>query len=324
MSSNSDHKIDLAFTRKKGTATVEEPTYSGALSFARRRYTKELEGVDVAVVGVPFDLATSSRPGARLGPRAVREASSMIAWDRVHEWEYDPFSRLSVIDYGDVYFNHGEPQNVPAEITAQFRKIHETGTKTLMLGGDHFATYPVLKSLANFVDAPLSLIHFDAHSDTWAEDKKTIHHGTMFYHAAKEGLIAPELSAQIGIRTYNDEAHGFNIFSAEAVHDKGVSSILRTVREIVGDNPVYLTFDIDGLDPSMAPGTGTPVVGGLTTMEAQQMLRGLRGINLVGADVVEVAPAYDTSQITALAGATMAMNIIGLFAECRKQQNSKM
>ncbi len=320
MSSNSDGKIDLAFTREKGTGTLTEPTYSGALSFARRRYTKDLAGVDLAVVGIPFDLATSSRPGARLGPRAIREASSMVAWDRVHGWEYDPFSQLSVVDYGDVWFNHGEPQHVPAQITEQFRKIHETGTKTLMLGGDHFVTYPVLKSLADFYDAPLSLIHFDAHCDTWAEDKKTIHHGTMFYHAAREGLIAPELSAQIGIRTYNDEDHGFNIFSAETVHNKGVAHILKTILEIVGDNPVYLTFDIDGLDPSMAPGTGTPVVGGLTTLQAQQMLRGLRGINLVGADVVEVAPAYDVSQITALAGATMAMNLVGLFAEKHKRQ----
>ncbi|MFK8029564.1 MAG: agmatinase [Gammaproteobacteria bacterium] len=319
MASNPNEKIDLSFTREKGTGTQSEPTYSGALSFARRRYTKDLDGVDLAVVGIPFDLATSSRPGARLGPRAVREASTMVAWDRVHEWEYDPFSRLSVIDYGDVYFDHGVPQEVPDAITRQFADIHQTGTKTLMLGGDHFCTYPVLQSLARFHDKPLSLIHFDAHSDTWAEDRKTIHHGTMFYHAVKEGLIAPERSAQIGIRTYNDDAHGFTIFSAEAVRSN-VQNVITRVLDLVGNNPVYLTFDIDGLDPSMAPGTGTPVVGGLTTMEAQQMLRGFRGINIVGADVVEVAPMYDTSQITALAAATMAMNIVGLFAEVASNQ----
>lgn len=315
MSSNSDGKIDLAFTRDKSGPTQTEPTYSGALSFARRRYTKNLDDVDVAVVGVPFDLATTSRPGARLGPRAVREASAMVAWDRVHEWEYDPFSRISVVDYGDVYINHGEPQTIPAKITEQFQVIHASGTKTLMLGGDHFATYPVLKSLAEFYEKPLSLIHFDAHSDTWAEDKKTIDHGTMFYHAAKEGLVDPARSAQIGIRTYNDDSHGFNLFSSETVRSIGIAEIIEKVRSIVAENPVYLTFDIDCLDPSMAPGTGTPVVGGLTTMEAQQILRGLRGINLAGADVVEVAPAYDVSQITALAAATMVMNLVGLFAE---------
>lgn len=319
MTSNADGKIDLAFTRDKGGATQTEPTYSGALSFARRRYSKNLDGADVTIIGVPFDLATTSRPGARLGPRAVREASAMVAWDRVHEWEYDPFSKLSVIDYGDVYFDHSNPQNIPEEITKQFQLIHSSGTKTLMLGGDHFATYPVLKSLAQFYDKPLSLIHFDAHSDSWAEDKKTINHGTMFYHAAKEGLVAPDYSAQIGIRTYNDDTHGFNVFSAESVRNNGIAYIIENIRRIVGDNPVYLTFDIDCLDPSMAPGTGTPVIGGLTTMEAQQILRGLRSINLVGADVVEVAPSYDISQITALAAATMAMNLIGLFADTQTQ-----
>ncbi len=317
MSSNSDGKIDLAFTRQAGHGTKTEPTYSGALSFARRRYSKTIENVDLAIVGVPFDLATTSRPGARLGPRAVREASAMVAWDRVHEWEYDPFEKLSVVDYGDIYFDAGIPQHIPDQIHTQFLNLHKAGVKTLMLGGDHFSTYPVLKSIAAQYDQPLSLIHFDAHSDTWAEDQKTINHGTMFYHAAREELIKPDQSAQIGIRTFNDDTHGFNIISAEMVRQKGVDEIVENVKKIIGNNPVYITFDIDCLDPSMAPGTGTPVVGGLSSMEGQQILRGLRGINLVSADVVEVAPQYDVSQITALAGATMAMNLIGLFADKR-------
>lgn len=306
--------MDLAFTRPAGTGTLTEPTFSGALSFARRRYSKDLAGVDVTVVGIPYDLATTSRPGARLGPRAVREASSMVAWDRVHGWTYDPFSRLSVIDYGDVHIDAGNPHTVPAAITRQFQSIHAAGVKTLMLGGDHFVSYPVLQSLRETVDAPLSLIHFDAHSDTWAEDEKTINHGTMFYHAAKEGLVAPERSLQIGLRTFNEDSHGFNIFSAEDVRSKGVEFIIARALELTQGHPTYITFDIDCLDPSMAPGTGTPVVGGLTTMEAQQILRGLKGTQLVGADVVEVAPAYDVSQITSLAAATIAMNLIGLFA----------
>jgi len=306
-------KIDLAFNRKSGSGTLVEPTFSGALSFARRRYSKSLDGVDIAVVGVPFDLATTSRPGTRLGPRAIREASSMVAWDRVHAWGFDPFESQSVIDFGDVLFSSGLSQDIPSEIEEQFLAIHKLGVKTLMLGGDHFSTYPVLKSLASFYDEPLSLIHFDAHSDTWREDDKTINHGTMFYHAAKEGLIDPARSAQIGIRTYNEETHGFNIFSAEDVKEHGVDALADKVKDLVGKRPVYLTFDIDCLDPSMAPGTGTPVIGGLSTLEAQKMLRGLRGINLCGADVVEVAPTYDVSQITALAGATLAMNLIALF-----------
>ena len=312
MATNTNN-VDLAFTREPGTATVAEPTFAGAMSFARRRYSKSLEGVDVAVVGVPFDLATTSRPGARLGPRAIREASTMVAWDRVHEWDLDPFDDHSVIDYGDVLFSAGLDASIPTEIQDQFTEVHRHGVKTLMLGGDHFSTYPVLKSLAAFHDEPLSLVHFDAHSDTWREDEKTVNHGTMFFHAAQEGLVDPATSAQMGIRTFNNESHGFNVFSAERVREIGVDAMVATVRDIVGDRPTYLTFDIDCLDPSMAPGTGTPVIGGLSTMEAQQLLRGMRGVNLRGADVVEVAPTYDVSQITALAAATMAMNIVALF-----------
>ena len=142
--------IDLAFTRKPGSGTRVEPTYSGALSFARRRYTKNLENCDLAVVGIPFDLATTARPGARFGPRAIREASAMIAWDRVHGWEFDPFESLQVIDYGDVLFDSGTPNSIPDQIEHQFQSLHSKSVKTLMLGGDHFSTFPVLK---------LSLIH---------------------------------------------------------------------------------------------------------------------------------------------------------------------
>lgn len=306
--------VDLAFTRKPGTGIIREPTYSGALSFARRRYSKDITGCDVAVVGLPFDLGTSSRPGARLGPRAIREASSLIAWDRVFGWDFDIFEKLSVIDYGDVVFDHGIPAGITDEVREQFSKIHSNDVATLMLGGDHFSTYPVLKSLAAQYDRPLSLIHFDAHSDTWADDGGRLDHGTMFYHAAKEGIIDPKKSAQIGIRTYNEDTHGFNIFSAEDVYENGAKSIAEKVMSIVGDEPVYLTFDIDCLDPSVAPGTGTPVVGGLSSMQAQQILRGLSGVNIKSADVVEVAPVYDISEITALSAATIAMNCLALFA----------
>ncbi len=306
--------IDLAFTRKPGSGTRVEPTFSGALSFARRRYSKDLKGADLAVIGVPFDLATTARPGARFGPRAVREASAMIAWDRVHGWEFDPFEALSVIDYGDVLFDPGAPNSVPEEIERQFKTVHSAGVKTLMLGGDHFSSYPVLKSLAASEKQPISLIHFDAHSDTWEDEDGRIDHGTMFYHAAKQGIVDPKHSVQIGIRTFNEKTHGFNILSAEDVRRRGVETVVKFIRDFVGDRPAYITFDIDCLDPSMAPGTGTPVIGGLNTMEAQMILRGLSGINLRSADVVEVAPAYDHAQITALAAATIAMNLVALFA----------
>ena len=170
-------------------------------------------------------------------------------------------------------------------------------------------------TLAKSTGAPVSLIHFDAHSDTWQEEDQRLDHGTMFYHAANEGLVDPASSVQIGIRTYNADSHGFSIFSAEDVVDLGTDVLVKKVRARVGTKPAYITFDIDCLDPSMAPGTGTPVIGGLSSLQAQQILRGLRGINLVGADVVEVAPAYDKDQITALAAATLAMNMVGLFAD---------
>ncbi|MEM7763795.1 MAG: agmatinase [Pseudomonadota bacterium] len=309
-------RIDLAVTRQDDHTNLVEPSFSGILSFARRRYTKCLDGVDVAVVGLPFDLATTSRPGARLGPRAIREASAMIAWDRLHGWEYDPFERVCVVDFGDIPVAQGNPERLPDDIHAAFAEIHGAGVKTLMLGGDHFATYPVLKSVAAHYDEPLSLVHFDAHSDTWAEDQQTLDHGTMFYHAAKQGLIDPSRSIQVGIRTHNPETHGFHVLTAEQTDAMGADSVVQFILEKTRGNNVYLTLDIDCLDPAFAPGTGTPVVGGLSTMALQRILRGLRGVPIAAADVVEVAPAYDHAQITALAGATLAMSMIGLLADC--------
>jgi agmatinase len=163
----------------------------------------------------------------------------------------------------------------------------------------------------------LSLLHFDAHSDTWADDNDRIDHGTMFWWAAKNAFVDPATSVQIGIRTTNPDTLGFNVIDAPDVHASGVEDVIRRTREIIGDRPVYLTFDIDCLDPSYAPGTGTPVCGGLTTHQAMTLLRGLAGINVVGMDVVEVAPAYDVGEITALAGAHLAMEMLYLYA-CRR------
>ena len=308
--------IDLAFTRQPGaTGTGDEPSYSGAQSFARRLYTKDLTGCDVAVVGVPLDLATTGRSGARYGPRAVRQGSTVLAWDRVWGWDFDPFDRLAVIDYGDVVFDHGRQDLAPGQIEEQFDEIHRENVATLMLGGDHFATYPVIKSLAIQIGEPLSLIHFDAHCDTWPDEKGRVDHGTMFYHAAKEGIIDPSTSSQIGIRTNNDdEEFDFNIITAEEATAQTPQAIAQAIKSVVKDRPVYLTFDIDCLDPSYAPGTGTPVPGGLTSIHALQILRGLAGVNIQSADVVEVAPAYDVSEVTALNGASIALNCLALMA----------
>jgi agmatinase len=305
---------DLAFTRTSDQGTAIEQAYGGALSFMRRRYSRDLAKADVAVVGIPYDLATTNRPGARFGPRAVRAASSHLAWETsVNGWGFDPFEELTVLDYGDFYFDPGRPDQVPWQLLGQAQAVLATETTMLALGGDHFVTYPLLKACAE-KHGPLSLVHFDAHSDTWKDEAGRIDHGTMFWHAAQEGIVAPSRSVQLGMRTHNDETHGYNVYSADWVHERGSDEAVEAIRRTVGSSPCYVTFDIDCLDPAYAPGTGTPVVGGLSTHQALRILRGLGGMNVVGMDVVEVAPAYDVGEITALAGATVALNLLCLFA----------
>ena len=188
------------------------------------------------------------------------------------------------------------------------------------MGGDHFITYPLLKA-HHKVHGPLSMVHFDAHSDSWREDDERIDHGTMFYHAARLGLVDPARSVQIGLRTVNDETHGFNILDADWVHENGPKAVAARVVEIVGDNKAYLTFDIDGLDPAFAPGTGTPVCGGLSTWQAQTVIRNLVDIDFVAMDLVEVAPAYDVGEITALAGASLLLDYFCLLS-ARKRRSA--
>lgn len=312
---------DRAFTAESLYGTSPEPTYAGALSFLRRRYSRDLSGIDLAVTGVPFDTATTNRPGSRFGPRAIRAASCQLAWERPFYWDVDPFERLAVVDYGDCLFDHGRPADTPAVIEAHAERILQSGAGMLTLGGDHFLTYPILKAHARR-HGPLSLIHFDAHSDTWPDEPGRIDHGTMFFHAAKEGLVDPLRSVQIGLRTTNDDTLGFNVINAREARNASAEQIAARIRRIVGDHPVYLTFDIDCLDPAFAPGTGTPVCGGLTSGHALDILRELAGIRLVGMDVVEVAPAYDLGEITALAGATIALELICLFAHARGRADS--
>lgn len=305
---------DHAILRDSLYGTTSEPTYAGAASFMRRKYTRDLTGVDLAVTGVPLDTATTNRPGARLGPRAIRAASTILAWERPYGMEFDPFDRLAVIDYGDCFFDFGRPESVPSTIEQHALEIIDKGPGLLALGGDHFIAYPLIKAHVRKHGAPLSLLHFDAHSDTWEDEDGRVDHGTMFYHAAREGIIDPAASVQIGLRTRNKDTHGFNVLDGPWVHENGIDAVISETRRILGDKPVYMTFDIDCLDPSCAPGTGTPVCGGLTTYQAMSIIRGLMGINLVGMDVVEVAPAYDVGEITALAGAHLAMEMICVYA----------
>ena len=302
---------DGAFRRPGLYGSTIENTYAGALSFMRRNYTRDLTGVDVAVSGIPLDLAVTFRPGARLGPQAVRAASVQLAELKPFPWGFDPFEDLAVVDYGDCWFDAHNPLTIKDSIVNHARTIINAGARMLTFGGDHYVTYPLLIAHAEKYGKPLSLIHFDAHCDTWPDDSPdSLNHGTMFYKAVKEGLIDPKTSAQVGIRTWNSDFMGMNMLFAPWVNENGIDKTVERIYETIGDNPVYITFDIDCLDPAYAPGTGTPVAGGLSSHTALGILRKLENLNIVGADVVEVAPAYDQSEITALAAATLALEML--------------
>ncbi|WP_101066145.1 agmatinase [Roseovarius salinarum] len=313
------NEVDQAFTRERTRGLSHENTFGGAPSFLRRRYTKELSGVDVAVTGVPFDQAVTNRPGARLGPRAIREASALQVFDPPYGWAgFDPLSELSVVDYGDLAFDYANVPDFPGALTAHVRGILGAGAACIALGGDHYVSFPILRAHAE-THGPLSLLQFDAHPDTWPDDDMhRIDHGTMFYKAVKAGLVDPARSVQVGIRTVVDDTLGVPIIDAREVHENGAAATAARIREILGDAPVYVTFDIDCLDPAFAPGTGTPVWGGLSSAQAAILLRDIAGINMVGGDVVEVSPPYDAGGATAVAGAHVAMELLCLWGWTRR------
>lgn len=290
--------------------------YSNAMTFVRRPYVKDPVSVDadVVVLGVPLDMATSGRPGARMGPDAIRRASVNLAWEgKKFPWNFNLFQNTKVIDAGDLVFDCGDAEDFTYRLEAATSEILKSGKTMLALGGDHFITLPILRAYAKHY-GEMALIHFDAHTDTYANGS-AYDHGTMFYHAPKEGLISAKHSVQVGIRTeYKQEGHGFNVINAMQANDMSVEEIVANIRQTIGDKPVYLTFDIDCLDPAFAPGTGTPVCGGLNSDKVLKIIRALAGINLVGMDVVEVSPPYDQSELTALAGATIALELLYVWA----------
>jgi len=302
-------QVDLAFTREDPRGPAFENTFGGATSFLRRRYTKNLTGVDIAVTGVPFDQAVTNRPGTRLGPRAIREASSLQAPDVPYGWPFDVMSDCTIVDYGDLAFDYADIPAFPARLTAHVSRILEAGAASVALGGDHYISFPILKAYAEKY-GPMSLVQIDAHTDTWADDDMgRVDHGTMFYKALRSGIVDPARSVQIGIRTTNEDMLGVPIIDAPEVHEIGPAAVAAKVKDIIGDHPTYLSFDIDGLDPAYAPGTGTPVWGGLTSAQASRLLRDLAGIDIKGGDVVEVSPPFDTTGATAIAGAHVAVEI---------------
>lgn len=306
--------IDHSFTATKTLGRASDPTYAGALSFMRRKHTKNVNGADAVVWGIPFDAAVSNRPGSRFGPQAIRRASAIMDNDPQYPFNRDLFESLAVVDYGDCRLDYGNHQATPGTIEREAKKLLKSGAFLLSLGGDHYVTWPVLKAHAA-IHGPLALVQFDAHQDTWFDNDKRIDHGSFVARAVRAGIVDPDRSIQIGIRTHAPDDFGIKILYGHEVEEMRASDIAYAIAERTDSHRTYVTFDIDCLDPAFAPGTGTPVAGGPSTAKMLSVLRQLTKVNIVGADVVEVAPPYDHADITAIAGSTVAMYYLGLLAE---------
>lgn len=290
--------------------------YSNAFGYLRLplNFSPLNSDADVVVLGLPFDMATTGRSGGRMGPGAIRQASVNLAWEETRwPWDFTLSKHINVVDAGDLVYDCGDAADFTQRVEDFATAIVESGKAMLSFGGDHFVTLPLLRAHCK-KHGKMALLHFDAHTDTYSQGSK-YDHGTMFYHAPNEGIISPEHSIQIGIRTeYESDNHLFKVIDAAAANDMSADEIVAQIKLRVGDMPLYVTFDIDCLDPAFAPGTGTPVCGGLTSDKAMKIIRGLRGMNIVGMDVVEVAPAYDNAEITALAGATLGLEMLHVWA----------
>jgi agmatinase len=311
--------IDHAFTAKSPLGRSSDPTYAGALSFMRRKYSKNVKGADAVVWGIPFDAAVTNRPGARFGPQAIRRAAAIFDSDPQYPFNRDLFEQLAVIDYGDCLLDVGNHQKTPGTIEREAARILKTGAFLVSLGGDHFVTLPLLRAHAA-LHGPLALVQFDAHQDTWQDDGRRIDHGSFVGRAVKEGIVDPDRSIQVGIRTHAPADFGIRILYAHEIEEMRAVDIANAIAERTAGRKTYVTFDIDCLDPAFAPGTGTPVAGGPSSAKVLSVLRQMAQVDIVGADVVEVAPAYDHADITAIAAATVAMHYLGLAAERKARE----
>jgi guanidinopropionase len=304
------------------TSSMTAPRYMEIATFMRTPLITDPAAFDITMVGVPYDGAVTNRPGARHGPREIRNSSSMMR--SIHQTtRINPYELCRIGDAGDVPFTRlYEVEQAHNDITQFFVKLCQAGVVPLAAGGDHSITLPIFRALA--VDAPIGMIHFDAHTDTWDEFMSCkFMHGTPFRRAVEENLLDPKRTVQIGIRGAQNTTEGWDyslnsgmrVIFMDEFTELGVDGVIAEARRIVGAGQTYISFDIDALDPAYAPGTGTPEVGGLTSLEALALLRGLRKLDLIGADVVEVAPAYDPSGNTALVGATIMYELLCLLAE---------
>ena len=301
------------------------PRFSQPPTFMRLPHRTDLTGVDVALVGIPFDSGTSYRPGTRLGPREIRSQSSLIR-PYNHFQQVAPFDRLNVVDAGDVDASPVSLDIAHAAIDQHVRGVVAAGAMPLAIGGDHSISLPVLRALAG-KHGPLGLVQFDAHIDTWDEDfGSKLFHGSSFYYAVTEGLVDPRRFVQVGIRgpMYGPGDFAFHrdrfiaVMDIDEVFRLGLDGVLARIRTVIGAGPVYVTFDIDAVDPAYAPGTGTPEVGGLSSHDAQVLVRGLAGLQIVGGDIVEVSPPFDgPGQITSLLAANLLFELVCVLARGR-------
>jgi len=300
------------------------PRYAGPSTFCRLPELRDVPYCDVAILGIPFDSGTSYRPGARFGPQAIRQASRHLRTNFHPAYDTEPFKTIQVADAGDVACNPYNIEEAIAQIEVTADELYQKAPAIISLGGDHTIAVPLLRSI-NKVVGQVALVHFDAHLDTWDTYFGAPYtHGTPFRRAAEENLFNDDASMHVGIRgplyspddLANDEELGFKVVHCDELEAHGVDHVVKRIRDRVGDNPLYLSIDIDVLDPSHAPGTGTPEIAGITSRELVGILRGLQGLNLVAGDVVEVAPAYDHAEITSLAAATIAFEMVNLIT-CR-------
>jgi guanidinopropionase len=315
---------DIDFKPVPGTVL---PRFAGIPTFMRLPHIlpedDAADRVDIGLIGVPWDGGTTNRAGARHGPRQMRDQSTMMR-NAHHVTGIQPYKLANCADLGDSPVNPIQLEDTLARIEAFFRTVHEKNIRPLSAGGDHLVTLPIMRASADR-DRPLGMVHFDAHTDTWDRyfGGAQYTHGTPFRRAIEEGLLDPKRTIQIGIRgglyTAEDKdwglAQGIRVVEIEEYFDMGPDKTAALAREVVGDGPVYVSFDVDGMDPVFAPGTGTPEIGGYSTHEAQRMVRALRGLDIRGADVVEVSPPFDPSGATALAGVTIMWELLCLIAE---------
>ena len=320
MSENKTPRVNTGKIVGQVDAT-QMPRYGGIATFAHLPQLSEVSDVDVAIVGVPFDTGVSYRPGARFGPNHVRESSRLLRPYNPAA-NVSPFATQQVVDAGDIATNPFDIEEAISSIHKSYDQLSERAKKIVTIGGDHTITLPILRSLKAKHGA-ISVVHFDAHLDTWDSYFGADYtHGTTFRRASEEGLLDSEGCMHIGIRgplyaakdLTDDKALGFQIFSSVEFQDLGVNAAIEKMKARVGKRPVYISIDIDVLDPAHAPGTGTPEAGGLTSRELLSVLRATAGMNVIGADIVEVAPAYDHAQITGIAASHVMYELISAFA----------